>query len=73
MIKRSFILDFLHLIFKECVNITFQCALAFAIEKKIVLVSDDGSRPPIVIKSHNLHVSDIRGGVGEITSYHKRD
>jgi hypothetical protein len=30
-------------------------------------------RPPIIIISHNLHVSDIRRDGGEITSYYKRD
>jgi hypothetical protein len=39
----------------------FQCALAFAIKRKIALVGDDAcSRPPITIKSHDLHVGDIR-------------
>jgi hypothetical protein len=31
------------------------------------------SRPPIIIKSHYLHVNDIRGVVGEIASYRKKD
>jgi hypothetical protein len=30
-------------------------------------------RPLITIGFHNLHVGDIRGDVGEISSYHKRD
>jgi hypothetical protein len=30
-------------------------------------------RPPIIIKSHDLHASDIRRAMGEITSYHKKD
>jgi len=38
-----------------------------------VLVGDVYSRPPIIIRSHNLHVGNIRGVVGEITSYHERD
>jgi hypothetical protein len=59
--------------FKQCVNIAFQHALVFAIEKKIALASDVCSRPPIIIRFHNLHVGDIRRVVGEITSYHKRD
>jgi hypothetical protein len=41
--------------------------------KKIVLVGDVCSRPSITIRSHDLHVGDIRGVVGEIASYHKRD
>jgi len=35
-----------------------------------VLVGDVCSRPPIIIRFHDLHVSDIKGVVGEITSYH---
>jgi hypothetical protein len=38
-----------------------------------VLASDARSRPPIIIRFHDLHARDIRGDVGEITSYHKRD
>ncbi len=30
------------------------------------------SRPFIIVRFHDLHASDIRGVVGEITSYHKR-
>jgi hypothetical protein len=59
--------------FKQCVSIFLQRALAFAIERKIVLTSDACSRPPITIRSHHLHVVDIRRVVGEIASYHKRD
>ncbi len=59
--------------FKQRVNIALQHVLAFTIEKKIVLVGDVCSRPPNTIKSHDLHGSNIRGVVGEITSYHKRD
>jgi hypothetical protein len=47
--------------------------LTYTIEKKIVLMKDDCFRPPITIKSHNLHEGNIRRVVGEITSYHKRD
>jgi hypothetical protein len=47
--------------FKQRVIIAFQCALAFAIGKKIVLIGDACSRPPITIRSHDLHLSDIRG------------
>jgi hypothetical protein len=36
------------------------------------MVGDVYSRPPISIRSHNLHVNDIRGAVGDLTSYHKR-
>jgi len=38
-----------------------------------MLASDVCSKPPITIRSHNLHASDIRKAMGEITSYHKRD
>jgi hypothetical protein len=38
-----------------------------------MLASDACSRPPIVIKFHDLHASDIRGAMGEIASYHERD
>jgi hypothetical protein len=31
------------------------------------------SRTPIIIRSHNLHVGDIKRALGEITSYHKKD
>jgi hypothetical protein len=50
----------------------FTC-LAFAIERKIALVGDACSRPPITIKSHNLHVGNTRVAMGEIASYHKRN
>ncbi len=60
-------------IFTQCVNIAFQHALASAIERKIALTGDACSRPLTTIKSHDLHASDIRGAVGEIASYHKRD
>jgi hypothetical protein len=38
-----------------------------------VLAGDACSKPPITIRPHNLHACDIRGVVGEIASYHKRD
>jgi hypothetical protein len=56
---------------RQHVNISFQRALVSVIERKIVLVGDVYSRPPI--RSHELHVSDIRKVVGEITSYHETD
>jgi hypothetical protein len=40
---------------------------------KIVLVGDVSSRLSINIKSHNLHLGDIKGDVGEIASYHEKD
>jgi len=54
------------------VSTVFQRALASIIERKIMLMSDACSRPPICIRSHNLHVDNIKGTVGEITSYHMR-
>ncbi len=53
--------------------ITLQHALTSAIEKKITLVGDVCSTPPITIRSYDLHVDDIRGVVGETASYHKKD
>jgi hypothetical protein len=46
------------------------CFFAFVIEKKITLAGDACSKPPI--KSHDLHVGNIKGAVGEIASYHNR-
>ncbi len=46
--------------FKQHVNIVLQHALTFAIEKKIVLMSDTCSRLAITIRSHNLLAIDIR-------------
>jgi hypothetical protein len=57
----------------QCASIVFQHALIFAIERKIVLVGDVCSKPPIIIRSHDFHVDDIRRTLGEITSYHKTD
>jgi len=38
-----------------------------------VLAGDVCSKPPIIIRSHDLHASDIRKAMGEIVSYHERD
>jgi hypothetical protein len=38
-----------------------------------VLVGYACSRPPITIKFHNLHVGDIKGFKGKVTSYHEKD
>ncbi len=48
-------------------------ALTYAIKRKIALVGDVCSRPPITIRSHDLHPDNIRRVVGEIISYHKKD
>ncbi len=38
-----------------------------------MLASDVCSRPPITIKFHDLHGTNIRGVVGKIAFYHERD
>jgi hypothetical protein len=58
--------------FKHRVSIVFHPALASAIERKIALMGNVCFRPPNTIRSHDLHVGDIRRAVGEITSYHKK-
>jgi hypothetical protein len=50
--------------FKQCVDIIFQRALTSAIEREITLAGDVYFRPPTIIKSHDLHVRDIRRVVG---------
>ncbi len=47
--------------FRQRVSIALQCALAFAIERKIALVGDVCSRPLIVIRSQDLNGGNIRG------------
>jgi hypothetical protein len=59
--------------FKHCVSIAFQRPLVSIIERKIVLAGDACFKPSITIRSHDLHASDIRRGVGEVASYHERD
>jgi len=59
--------------FRQHINIALQHALTSTIERKIALASDVCFRPPTIIRSHNLHVGDIRGAMGEIVSYHKRN
>jgi hypothetical protein len=71
--RNHLFLSFYIQFFKHHVNIALQHALAFAIERKIVLASDACFRPPITIKSHDLHAGDIRGAMGEIASSHLRD
>ncbi len=63
---------FLFNFFKQRVNISLY-ALTFAIKRKIELMSDVCSKPPIIIRSHDLHASDIKRAVGEITSYDEKD
>jgi hypothetical protein len=59
--------------FMQHVSIILQCVLPFAIERKIMLPCDVYSRPPITIKSHNLHAGDITRVVAKIAPYHERD
>ncbi len=59
--------------FKQHFSITLQHDLASTIEKKIALVGNVCSKPPITIRAHDLHVGDIRGALGEIASYHEKD
>ncbi len=54
-------------------NNALQHALSSNTTRKIALARNTCSKPPIFIKSCNLHVGNIRGAVGEIASYHKKD
>jgi hypothetical protein len=55
--------------FKQHVSIALQCVLASTIKRKIALASDACSRPPTTIRSHDLHICDIRGAMGDVASY----
>ncbi len=59
--------------FKQHLSIAFQHALAFVIQRKIVLVGDVYSKPPLIIKFMILLVGDIKRVVDEIVPYHKKD
>jgi hypothetical protein len=72
-LKDNLSLSFYILFFKQRVSIALQCALASVIERKIVLARDLYFKPLITFRSHNLHASNIKKVVGEITSYHERD
>ncbi len=37
------------------------------------LIGDVYFRPPITIRSHDLHVGNMKRVVGEINSYHEKD
>jgi len=63
---------YIHFI-RQCVSIVSQHDLTSVIERKIALVGDVCSRPPIIIIFHDLHASDNRGAMGEIVSYHEMD
>jgi len=59
--------------FRQRVSIIFHCALTSIIKRKIALAGDVYFRPPMTIRFHDLHASNIRRVVGEIASYHERD
>jgi hypothetical protein len=70
--KGHFSLSFCIQVFRQCVSIVLQHVLAFTIERKITLSSNACSKPPIIMRFHDLHVGNIRRVMGKITSYHKR-
>jgi hypothetical protein len=47
--------------------------LASTIKRNIALIGDAYSRPLITIRSHDLHIGDIKRAVGVIASYNKKD
>jgi len=53
LLKDHQLLYFCICFFKQCLSIGFQCALTFAIKRKIVLVGDAYSKPPITIRPHD--------------------
>jgi hypothetical protein len=53
--------------FGQHVCIIFLHALASTIKRKIALVGDAYCRPPIIIRFHDLHVSNFKKVVCEIT------
>ncbi len=65
----TFIFVLSHLIvFMQCVNIAFQCALVSIIKRKIALISDACSRPLIIIKTYDLHADNIKRFVSDACS-----
>jgi len=58
-------LSFCIQIFRQCVNIILQHILASNIKRKTLLVSDVCFKPPITIRSHDLHATNIKGAVGK--------
>jgi hypothetical protein len=60
-------------IFIQHVSFAFQRVLTFVLQKKIMSASDACSKPPIIIRSHDLCAGDIKGAMGEIGSYQERD
>jgi len=59
--------------FKQCVSIALHNVLALTIKRKIALACDAYFKLPIIIISHDLHASDIRGVIDEIAFYHEKD
>ncbi len=53
--------------FKQHVSIVLEHDLALAINKKIVLACDVYFKPPIIIRSHELHVGNIKRAMGVTT------
>jgi len=45
----------------------------FCYRKENCVGRDVYFKPPITIRFHDLHACDIRGDVGEIISYHKKE
>ncbi len=72
-LKDHLFLSFCIQFFKQCVSIALQRALTFAIEKKIALIGNACYRPPITIRSHDLHEGDIKRAMNDIASYHERN
>ncbi len=60
------------LIFQH-INISFQHVLTSAIERRIAFTCDACSKPPIIIRSHDLCASDIKRFICEIVSYREKD
>jgi len=71
--KSHLSLPFCNQFFKQHVSIALQHALTSTRERKIMLMSNVCSRPPIIVRSHNLHVGHIRRAMGEMASYHEKD
>ncbi len=66
-------LSFCIQIFRQCVNIALQCALASTIKRNIVFITNIYSRPPTIIRFHDLSTCNIKRALGEIASYHEKD
>jgi hypothetical protein len=58
--KGHLFLSFCIQFFKQHVNVTFLCVLISTTRRKIMLASDAYFKHLIIIKSHDLHVTNIR-------------